>query len=79
MAAERGATSAQLALAWVLAKDPRCVPIPGTRRIQRLEENAKSTDIKLSRADLDRLDRIAPHGVAAGTRYPEAGLRTVHR
>lgn len=79
MASERKVTAAQLALAWVLARDPHCIPIPGTRRIERLEENAGSVDLKLSRADLDRLDRIAPKDVAAGTRYPEAGLRVLSR
>lgn len=79
LAAERGATAAQLALAWVLARDPRCIPIPGTRRIQRLEENAKSTDFKLTRVELDRLDQIAPRDVAAGLRYPEASLKMVGR
>ncbi len=79
MARERGATSAQLALAWVLARDPGIVPIPGTRRIARLEENAAAASIRLSAAELERLDAIAPPGVAAGTRYPEASMRAVGR
>lgn len=79
MAADRGITSAQLALAWVMTRDPRCIPIPGTRRINRLEENAKAAEVTLTRQDLDRLDRIAPHGIAAGLRYPEASLKMVGR
>lgn len=79
MAAERGVTAAQLALAWTLARNPRLIPIPGTRRLERLEENARAAEIRLTRAELDRLDAIAPRGVAAGARYPEAGLRAVGR
>jgi aryl-alcohol dehydrogenase-like predicted oxidoreductase len=79
MAKEKNVTAAQLALAWVLARDPRSIPIPGTRRIARLEENARSAELKLTQSDLDRLDRIAPKDVAAGTRYPEAGLRALSR
>ena len=79
LAKERGVTAAQLALAWVLSRGDGIIPIPGTRRIARLEENARAADIVLSRAELERLDTIAPRGVAAGARYPEAGLRTVGR
>ena len=79
LARERNLTPAQLALAWVLAQNPRIIPIPGTRRIQRLEENAGAAEIRLTPADLERLDAIAPLGIAAGQRYPEAGLRTVGR
>ena len=79
MAAERGVTAAQLAVAWTLARNPRLIPIPGTRRLDRLEENARAAEIRLTRAELDRLDAIAPKGVAAGARYPEAGLRAVGR
>jgi aryl-alcohol dehydrogenase-like predicted oxidoreductase len=79
MATERGVTAAQLALGWVLAQDPRIVPIPGTRRLARLEENAAAASMTLSRVELDRLDAIAPMGAAAGTRYPEASMRAVGR
>ncbi len=79
MVAARGVTAAQLALAWVLARDPRAVPIPGTRRLERLEENAAAVEVSLSPAELAELDRIAPLGAAAGARYPEASLRTVGR
>jgi len=79
MAREKGCTPAQLALAWVLAQGEHIVPIPGTRRIDRLEENVGALDVQLTREDLDRLDRIAPIGVTAGTRYPEPAMRMVNR
>jgi aryl-alcohol dehydrogenase-like predicted oxidoreductase len=79
MADEKGCTAAQVALAWLLARDQEIVPIPGTRKIGRLEENAAAVELVLTGEDLDRIDRIAPKGVAAGARYPEAGMRTVNR
>ena len=71
MAAEKGCTPAQLALAWVLAQGDDVIPIPGTKRRQYLEENIAALEVQLTPADLLRLQRIAPPGVAAGTRYPE--------
>lgn len=79
LAREKGCTPAQLALAWLLARDERVVPIPGTRSIERLEENAASVGVELTRRDLDRLDKLAPMGVAAGARYPEGGMRAVNQ
>ncbi|MGH9381698.1 MAG: aldo/keto reductase [Thermoanaerobaculia bacterium] len=79
MARDKGCTPAQLALAWLLARDDRIVPIPGTRRIERLEENAAAVEIELTKEDLDRLEVIAPIGSAVGARYPEAGMRAVNR
>jgi aryl-alcohol dehydrogenase-like predicted oxidoreductase len=77
IAAEKGATAAQLALAWVLARGPDVVPIPGTKRRATLEENAGALRVVLTRDDLARIDEVAPRGVAAGTRYPEAGMKMV--
>jgi aryl-alcohol dehydrogenase-like predicted oxidoreductase len=71
LAANKGTTPAQLALAWLLTRGKHVVPIPGSRRIERLEENAAATDIKLTENDLHRLELIAPVGAAVGTRYPE--------
>ena len=71
MAKETGATAAQLALAWVLAQGNDIVPIPGTRSIQRLEENCGSLNIELSPDDLARLNEMAPIGATAGDRYPD--------
>jgi aryl-alcohol dehydrogenase-like predicted oxidoreductase len=69
LAKERGATPAQLALAWVMAKGEDIVPIPGTTKSSRLLENIASLEIALSAADLKRLDQIMPLGVASGLRY----------
>jgi aryl-alcohol dehydrogenase-like predicted oxidoreductase len=71
MARAKGTTAAQLALAWLLTRGKNVVPIPGSRRIDRLEENAAAADIKLTDNELYRLELIAPVGAAAGTRYPE--------
>ncbi len=79
MAAARGCTPAQLALAWLLAQGPDIIPIPGTRSIARLEENLGALELKLDVAELARLDRELPLGAAQGTRYPEAAMRAVNR
>jgi len=71
MARAKGTTAAQLALAWLLTRGKHVVPIPGSRRIERLEENAAAADIRLTDNDLYRLELIAPVGAAVGTRYPE--------
>ena len=77
LAAEKGCTPAQLALAWLLAHDG-VVPIPGTRRIERLEENAAAAGITLGDEERLRIEAVIPRGVAAGTRYPEPAMRAVH-
>lgn len=79
MAREKGCTPAQLALAWILAQNPDFAPIPGTKKVHRLEENAGALDIELSRADLAQIDAIFPHDVAAGLRYPAANMSQVGR
>jgi len=79
IAREKGVSPAQIALAWVLAQDPRLVTIPGTRSRARLEENAAAAAITLSTEDLRRLDEAAPKGSAAGTRYPEPAMRTLNQ
>jgi aryl-alcohol dehydrogenase-like predicted oxidoreductase len=78
MAAARKVKPSQLALAWVLAQGGDIVPIPGTSRRDHLEENLGALDIHLTPADLERIEGIAPMGVAAGLRYPEATLRHVN-
>jgi aryl-alcohol dehydrogenase-like predicted oxidoreductase len=78
MAREKGCTPAQLALAWLLAQGQDLVPIPGSRQRARVEENAAAAEITLTRADLDALNAIAPRGVAAGSRYPEAAMRLLN-
>jgi len=71
IAAEKGLTTAQLALAWVLAQGRDIVPIPGTKRVRYLEENIAAAAISVSPEDLRRLDEAFPHGAAAGERYPD--------
>jgi aryl-alcohol dehydrogenase-like predicted oxidoreductase len=71
IAREKGVTPSQLALAWVLHRGDDIVPIPGTKRVKYLEENARALDVELSRDDLAEIDDVAPKGVAAGDRYPD--------
>jgi len=78
IAKEKGCTPAQLCLAWLLAQGPDVIPIPGTKRIERLEENFGATRVSLSAADVDRISKAIPIGAAAGTRYPEGGMRGVY-
>lgn len=79
LAEQEGCTPAQLALAWLLSRRDDLVPIPGTSSIQRLEENAGAVDIRLSDADLERIEQISPKGAAAGRRYDPAMLGLVNR
>jgi aryl-alcohol dehydrogenase-like predicted oxidoreductase len=79
IAAEKGATPGQLALAWLLAQGDDIVPIPGTKRRTYLEENIAATDITLTATDLERIEEVAPKGVAAGDRYPAQTLSSVNR
>ena len=79
MAAEKGCTTAQLALAWVLAQGDDVVPIPGTRHSRYLDDNIGALDVKLSAAELQRLDEILPPGAAAGDRYHAQGMASVNR
>jgi aryl-alcohol dehydrogenase-like predicted oxidoreductase len=71
IAAEKGVTPGQLALAWVLHQGDDVVPIPGTKHVRYLEENVAAIEIELSDDDLARLDELAPAGVAAGDRYAD--------
>ena len=79
MARTRGCTPAQLALAWILAQGEEIVPIPGTKKVARLEENIGALDVSLSPDDLAQIEEIAPHGVAVGNRYPEAMMGMVNK
>ena len=78
MAKEKGCTTAQLALAWVLAKGEDIVPIPGTKHVRYLDENIGALEVKLTKDGVDRLDKILPPGAAAGPRYHERGMATVN-
>jgi aryl-alcohol dehydrogenase-like predicted oxidoreductase len=79
VAAQKGYTTGQLALGWLLAQGEDIVPIFGTKRRTYLEENLKALKIRLSAEDLRRLHEIFPPGAAAGPRYPEAGMALVDR
>jgi aryl-alcohol dehydrogenase-like predicted oxidoreductase len=79
VASAKGATSAQIALAWLLAQGPDIVPIPGTKRRNYLEENAGAVEVKLSAADLEKLEAAAPPGAAAGARYVERMMALLDR
>jgi aryl-alcohol dehydrogenase-like predicted oxidoreductase len=78
-AAGKGCTSAQVALAWLLARGKDIVLIPGTRRIQRLEENIRALEVQLTPGDMQRLDELFQPGAAAGTRYPEAMMALLNK
>ena len=78
IAKEKGCTAGQLALAWVMAQGEDIVPIPGTKRRTYLEENLGALGVKLTPAELKRIDEVAPKGVAAGLRYPEQMMSSVN-
>jgi aryl-alcohol dehydrogenase-like predicted oxidoreductase len=77
IARARNLTPAQLALAWVLGQGKDIVPIPGTRRRTSLEENVGAVEVIITLQEMAKLDLAAPKGAAAGTRYPEAGMKAV--
>jgi aryl-alcohol dehydrogenase-like predicted oxidoreductase len=79
LAQARGVKASQVALAWVLAQGGDIVPIPGTKRRSYLEENAAAVDLDLSADELRALDEAFPRDAAAGTRYPEGGMKAVNR
>jgi len=79
MAREKGCTTAQLALAWVLAQGDDIVPIPGTKHVKYLDQNIGALEVDLSADDLKRLDAILPPGAASGERYHAQGMATVNR
>jgi aryl-alcohol dehydrogenase-like predicted oxidoreductase len=78
IAAEKGCTPSQLVLAWLLAQGPDVLPIPGTKRKDRLEENLSAAAVKLGPADVARIAVAVPAGAAAGTRYPAPQMKSVY-
>ena len=78
IAREKHCKPSQLALAWVLAQGDDIVPIPGTKRVKYLEENVDALAVQLTPEDLARINKAAPVGAAAGTRYAEAAMRNVN-
>jgi len=79
IAKEKKCTSSQLALAWLLAQGEDIIPIPGTKRRKYLEDNAGAAEVKLTPDDLRRIDEVAPHGAAAGARYPEHMMALINK
>ncbi len=77
IATAKGATVAQIAIAWVLAQGEDIVPLVGARRRDRLAESLGALDLKLDQKDLDAIERAVPRGAAAGERYPPAGMATL--
>ena len=78
LAAERGCTPAQLVLAWLLAQGPEVIPIPGTKRKGRVDENVGALDVTLNAADVQRIAEAVPVGAAAGLRYPAPQMKGVY-
>jgi aryl-alcohol dehydrogenase-like predicted oxidoreductase len=78
-AAWKNVTSAQLALAWLLAKKPWIVPIPGTTKLKRIEENIAATALELNSGDVRELDELTSRFVVTGDRYPEEVERMTNR
>jgi len=78
VAEEHHCSMAQLALAWLLHQGSDIVPIPGTRRVSRLDENAAATRLQLTAQDLQRIRSVLDENVVAGTRYPAAGMANVN-
>jgi aryl-alcohol dehydrogenase-like predicted oxidoreductase len=79
LAKQKNCTTSQLALAWVMAQGDHIFPIPGTKHIKYLEENAGSLKVVLSADELKEIESIAPKGVAAGLRYPESMMGSVNQ
>jgi aryl-alcohol dehydrogenase-like predicted oxidoreductase len=78
-AEQKKATPAQIALAWVLAQKPWVVPIPGTTKLHRLEENIKAIDVELTPDDLREIDGITAQVDVQGARYPESSQKMINR
>jgi aryl-alcohol dehydrogenase-like predicted oxidoreductase len=74
LAEAKGVSTSELVLAWVMAQGDDVVPIPGTKRINNLESNARSVDVDLGDDDVSALNKVAPPGAAAGTRYPDMSV-----
>src|SRR3954468_14754952 len=77
IAADKRCTVAQLCLAWLLAQGPDVIPIPGTKRVERLQENLGALQVRLTPEEAKTVSEVIPIGAAAGTRYPEGGMKGV--
>jgi aryl-alcohol dehydrogenase-like predicted oxidoreductase len=79
IAEEKKCRPAQLALAWLLARGEDVFPIPGTKRVERLEENIGALEVVLTSEDLSRMDEAFPAGAARGERYSEQAMKALNR
>jgi len=79
LADKRGCTPSQLAIAWVLAQGEDIITIPGTKRINYLEENIASENVQLNKEDLENIEAVMPAGIVSGTRYPEKFMNALNR
>lgn len=79
IAKSKGCTPSQLALAWVMAQGDFIFPIPGTKRIKYLEENVKAINVSLSAKELAQIEKVFPKNAAIGTRYSEAGMKSLNK
>src|SRR5205807_59677 len=77
IAADKQCTVGQLSLAWLLAQGPDVIPIPGTKRIERVRENLAALDVKLNPEESATIAEAVPKGAAAGLRYPAGGMKGV--
>ena len=78
LALQKGCSTSQLALAWVMAQDENIFPIPGTKRIKYLEENAGALHVHFTKEELEMINTIAPKNIAAGLRYPEQMMQSLN-
>jgi aryl-alcohol dehydrogenase-like predicted oxidoreductase len=78
IAAQKKCTPSQLVLAWLLAQGKDVLPIPGTKRKQRVEENLAALDVRLSAAEVEKISAIAPVGAGSGPRYPADAMKRVY-
>jgi aryl-alcohol dehydrogenase-like predicted oxidoreductase len=79
IAADKGSRPSRVALAWLLSRGQDIVPIPGTKRVDRLTENAGALDVVLTAEEIDRIEAAFPAGAAKGSRYPEPAMKAVNR
>jgi aryl-alcohol dehydrogenase-like predicted oxidoreductase len=79
LAADKGCSPSQLAIAWVLAQGEDIITIPGTKRVKYLEENIASGNVQLTKKDLQSIEAIMPAGIVSGARYPEKFMSTLNR
>ena len=77
LAGAKGCSTAQIALAWLIAQGDDIVPIPGTTRVKNLELNAAATEIEFSADELARIDEVVPRGATSGLRCSEAAMRAI--